>query len=158
MKRLWNSLRRDDRQLGQALVELTVVVIVALILLGGLIEFGWAYFRYLAMQDAAAEGAAFGIIHPTWHNSGDNADPDNIVYRTQHESESEILDWSMGTVGVDAPFMTPGNLITVTLTFDHDLITPLLLPIVGRTITLQATAVQRIISPIPPPPEPPPYP
>ena len=47
-----------DQQSGQALVETALVLVVVIILLGGLVEFGWAYFRYLALQGAAGEGAA----------------------------------------------------------------------------------------------------
>jgi Flp pilus assembly protein TadG len=52
-------------QSGQALAEATIVLILVLLLLGGLVEFGWAYFRYLAMQDAAGEGAAYGMMYST---------------------------------------------------------------------------------------------
>ena len=117
-------------------------------LLGGLIEFGWAYFRYLALQDAAGEGAAYGIMFPEWHDSGDNGNPNNIVYRVQNVSESEILDWSSTVVSVEAPFTTPGNPISVTVRYDHQLVTPILSQMVSDgTITLRARAVQTILAP-----------
>jgi hypothetical protein len=51
-------------------------------------------------------------------------------------------------VTVDAPFLTPGNHITVTVTYDYDPITPLLTPFLsGDSMTLSATAVQQIVSP-----------
>jgi Flp pilus assembly protein TadG len=138
-------------QSGQALAEATIVLILVLLLLGGLVEFGWAYFRYLAMQDAAGEGAAYGIVYSTWQRPEDSPDPNNIVYRVQNESTSPILDWSSTTVDIDAPFTTPGNLITVTVSFEHQLITPLLSQFVSDgTITLRATAVQTILAPPPP--------
>jgi Flp pilus assembly protein TadG len=91
----------------------TIVLILVLLLLGGLVEFGWAYFRYLAMQDAAGEGAAYGMMYSTWHQSADsnapyyNDDPNNIVYRVRNESTSPILDWSAATVDVELPAVSP---------------------------------------------------
>ncbi len=147
MERVKNILRDEKNQSGQALVEGAAVVVVALLLLGGLVEFGWAYFRYLAMQDAAGEGAAYGIVYPDRHDSTDNPNPDNIVYRAQNESNSPLLDWSATTVTVESPFTTPGNLITVTIASDHQPIMPILAPLFGDGLTLRAKAVQKIIAP-----------
>jgi Flp pilus assembly protein TadG len=150
-------------QSGQALAEATIVLILVLLLLGGLVEFGWAYFRYLALQDAAGEGAAYGMMYSSRHHSDDpddvfySDDPNNIVYRVQNESTSPILDWSSTVVEIDAPFVTPGNPITVTVSLEHQLITPLLSQLVSSgTITLRATAVQTILAPPEVVPEPPP--
>ncbi|HSM54832.1 MAG TPA: TadE/TadG family type IV pilus assembly protein [Candidatus Sulfomarinibacteraceae bacterium] len=160
MKQLWRHLDERKTQSGQALAEAGIVFILVLMFLAGLVEFGWAYFRYLALQSAAGEGAAYGIVFPTWWH-GDASDPDtdhfnddpnNIIYRVKNESKSDILDWSNVDVTVEAPFTTPGNPITVTARYEHDLITPLLSPLVpGGSITLRATAVQRILSPPPSP-------
>lgn len=140
----------ESTQSGQALAEATIVIILVLLLLGGLVEFGWGYFRYLAMQDAAGEGAAYGIVYSTWQTPADSPDPNNIVYRVQNESSAPILDWSSTNVNVEAPFTTPGNLITVTVTFEHELITPILSRMVSDgTITLRAQAVQTILAPPP---------
>ncbi len=140
-------MKSDHGQSGQAILETAIFILIAILLLAAIAEFGWAYFRYLAMQNAAGEGAAYGIIHPDWWSSDDNPDPNNIVYRTIHESNSPLLDWSSAEVTVTAPFLTPGNFITVTISMKHRPITPIG-SIVGDGITLKATAVQRIISPI----------
>ena len=156
-KRLQKLLRSEvvnDGESGQALVEAGLVFILILLLLGGLVEFGWAYFHYLALQDAAGEGAAYGTMFPTWHYATDNANPNNVEYRVRNESQTQILDWTSPTttVAINAPFTTPGNQITVTVTYDYELITPLLAGLVSDgTINLRATAVQTILSPPPSP-------
>ena len=142
-------------QSGQALAETAIVVVIVIMLLGGLIEFGWAYFRYLALQDAAGEGAAYGMIFPD-HWQGDdpsapqyNPDPNNITYRVRNESSSEILNWDAADIDVDATFTTPGNHLAVTVSYEHDLITPLMSPwFSDGTITLRARAVQTVLSPM----------
>lgn len=154
--------KKNSSEGGQALVEAALVFILVLLMLGGLVEFGWAYFHYLALQDAAGEGAAYGSMFPTWHygdNSSDpvdptdptdpyNPDPNNVAYRVRHESQTELLDWSSTMVNVEAPFTTPGNKITVTVSYDHELITPFLTGFTeGGALRLRATAVQTILSP-----------
>jgi len=148
MSMLMEAPYKNDSERGQALIEAGLVFILVLLMLGGLVEFGWAYFHYLALQDAAGEGAAYGSMFPTWHYSGDNADPNNVAYRVRNESETELLDWSSTAVNVEAPFTTPGNQITVTVTYDHQLITPFLTGFTdGGSIRLRARAVQTILSP-----------
>lgn len=50
---------------GQSMVELAVSLIILLVLLAGIIDFGRLAFHYIAMRDAAQEGASYGIINPT---------------------------------------------------------------------------------------------
>lgn len=166
MKRFRKSLPSAHTESGQALAETAIVVIVVLLLLGGLIEFGWAYFRYLALQNAAGEGAAYGMMFPTyWHSDPTdkvnfNCDPNNIVYRVQHESESDILDWQSTDVQVTSVISQPlpGESITVTVAFEHQFVTPLISNFASDgTITLRARAVQNVIAP-PSPPDPVAYP
>jgi hypothetical protein len=89
-------------------------------------------------------------LFPEWQDSSDNPDPNNIAYRVRHESQSDLLNWSSVNVTVEAPFTTPGNPITVTASYDHTLITPLLSELLpSGSITLRATAVQTILSPSP---------
>jgi Flp pilus assembly protein TadG len=151
MPQLKRFLSRKESESGQALAEAALVFIIVILLLAGLVEFGWAYFHYLALQDAAGEGAAYGIMFSGWHDSTDNPDPNNITYRVQNESQSGILDWSTTDVQVDAPFLSAGNKITVTVNYTHTLITPLLTFFVDDgQIPLRGRAVQTILSPPPP--------
>ncbi len=140
-------------------METAFVLIFLLLLLAGLIEFGWAYFHYIALQDAAGEGAAYGSMFSSWQQGDDNTkpyynpDPNNIYYRVRYESGAGIIDFSTSdtTIKVEAPFITPGNPLTVTVSYTHTFITPIITPfIVGDSIQLQATAVNTILSPPPP--------
>lgn len=157
MLKLKKAHHETNPETGQALVEAALVFIVVLLMLGGLVEFGWAYFHYLALQSAAGEGAAYGSMFPTWHYGDADAvpsdpnyhpDPSNVAYRVRNESQTELLDWSAATVDVEAPFTTPGNQITVTVSYDHQLITPFLTGFADDgALTLRARAVQTIVSP-----------
>lgn len=151
-KEVNESFHGDSVQAGQALVEAAFIFVIVILIFGGLLEFGWAYYHYLALQDAVAEGAAFGIVHPTWwDDSGPpanrvNPNPDNITYRLQHQSEFSPIDWSRADVTIEAPFATPGNRITVTVTYSYTLLMPFAGVVPGASpITLKARAVQTIL-------------
>ena len=51
---------------GQSLVELAISLTVLLILLAGLVDLGRAFFTFIALRDAAQEGASFGSVYPTF--------------------------------------------------------------------------------------------
>ena len=49
---------------GQSMVELALTITMLMILLAGVVDLGRAFFTYMAMRDAAQEGAAYGSINP----------------------------------------------------------------------------------------------
>lgn len=129
---------------GQSLVEMAIMMVVLLAIMGGVLDFGRMYFTYLALQNAAGEGASYGAINPEWTDSGDNADPNNITYRVQNESTGNLIDWSTTTVTVDAPNIAGGAPITVSVSYVYEVITPMIEIITGDTVTLTATDIQLI--------------
>ena len=151
----------NKRESGQSMVEMALMSTVLILLLAGVLDFGRMYFTYLALQNAAGEGATYGSIFPynqyppghpdcpdTSVCSASAIDPDNIIYRVQHESpNSGLIDWS-GTDVTVIPELDPplaGTLITVTVAFDYDVVTPVIEAITGDTLTLRATAVNTIV-------------
>ena len=53
--------REFQRQRGQSLVELAISLMIILWLLAGAIDFGIGFFSYVAIRDAAQEGALYRI-------------------------------------------------------------------------------------------------
>jgi hypothetical protein len=136
---------------GQSLVEFVGFVTVLLIILGGVLEIGRAYFAYVAIENGAGEGALFAAYHPTWIDGsvseGDQPEFENIVYRTTHESPSGIVDWSLARVTVEQPAtLAVGQPITVSVTYSHTLLTPFI-DIVSDDgmLPLRASATQLIL-------------
>lgn len=122
------------------------MTIVLLVLLMGLLDLGRAYFTFLAMQDAAGEGASFGAVHPTWRTSSDQPDPDNVTYRVKNAAPTgTLVDWSSTTVTVDGG-ATAGSMITVTVTTSYRLVTPFVGTLVGsQTLPLRARSVAVVV-------------
>ena len=58
------AIAHRQGQGGQSLVELAITLTVLLVLLSGAVSFGMAYYSYVAMRDAAQEGALYGSFMP----------------------------------------------------------------------------------------------
>ena len=152
-----NEEKRHKRESGQSMVEMALISTVLILLLAGVLDFGRMYFTYLALQNAAGEGATYGSIFPTHQYPPGHPDctipeycepdPDNIIYRVLNESPSGLVDWSTTDITV-VPELDPpiaGTSITVTVEFEYDVITPVIEVIAGDTLTLRATAVNTIV-------------
>jgi hypothetical protein len=60
-----NTLRPRKNEQGQSMVELALSITLLMIILAGTIDFGRAFFTWLALRDAAQEGASYGSIYPS---------------------------------------------------------------------------------------------
>jgi Flp pilus assembly protein TadG len=142
-----------QRERGQGLVEFSLVVVSLSVLLMGVMDLGRAYFTYLALKDAAQEGAYFGSAFPQCQVQGTAGngcdDPNNIPYRVKHSAPQGSLvnlnDLS-ALIVVDAPVVAAGQVLTVTVSYQYQLLTPFLGAIVGgQTLTLTARSSAVIV-------------
>jgi Flp pilus assembly protein TadG len=136
---------------GQSLVEFALVALLVMLILAGVLDLGRAFFTYVALQDAAGEGSAYGAVRPTWveHTSvpGQSNDPNNIVYRVKNSSfNSNIIKWEDTIVEVEVPSAEAYQPITVTVSFTYTVMTPVIQAITGDSIVLRATSVQLILT------------
>lgn len=132
--------RRSQR--GQSLTELSLTLIILLTLLAGVLDIGRAYYTFLALRDAAAEGAAYGSFDPT--NSAE------IEARVRAESPGpSIVDWTGATVTSSViGAACRGGGIEVNVQVSYQLLTPFIGAIVGsQSMPLEATVVNTILSP-----------
>ncbi len=129
-----------QRERGQSLIEFTFMSMVIMTLLAGVLDLGRAYFTWLALQDAAGEGASYGSVYPTRVTGND---PNNITYRVRNAAPTGLLvDMQNADVDVETTGLTPGDKITVTVTADYQLLTPFVGAIVGsQTLPLSAQSV-----------------
>jgi len=135
-------VRKSER--GQSLVEFTVMLVVLMVLVTGIVDASRAFFTYLAMRDAAQEGALYGSTDPT-NNSA-------ILLRVEHTSTMIEDIWGDLTVTpsvIGDPCV--GNTIQVTVTYDNF---PLTMPFIGtfigssdQTIPISASIEDTILKP-----------
>lgn len=132
---------RVPKHRGQSLTEMALMLPIVMMLLAGVLDLGRAYYTFLALRDAAAEGAAYGSLDP--------ASTTEIIARAKGESPGGFIDWSGATVTVNHDG-TPcrGEAISVTIQTDYHLLTPFIGSIVGsQTLPLSATVVNTILTP-----------
>ena len=138
--RVLDSSMRKER--GQSLIEFTFMLFVLLVLVTGIVDASRAFFTYLAMRDAAQEGALYGSTNPC-----DNA---SICNRVQHTSNLIEGIWSNLTVSRtinDKACL--GGAIQVTVAYDNFIIT---MPFIGafhgrQSVPISATVTDTILTP-----------
>ena len=115
-------MKLNHAEKGQSLVELALTLLIILTLLAGAVDLGMAFFSYVALRDAAQEGALYGSINPT--------DTDGIRDRVKWSSNTPIdfsafsdEDIPVQIVGSDCEGLTDGepNGVKVTVTYDYTL-------------------------------------
>jgi Flp pilus assembly protein TadG len=135
---------------GQAMVEFALLLPILLLLLVVAIDFGRLFATFVAVNNAAREGAAYAGLHPTQVTSTDNPDPENVTYRARQEVANPS-DTRFTAVTVAAPTCNPapcptvlgtggGKTIKVSVSTNFTFFTPIVTAIFGSSIQLSASA------------------
>ena len=128
------DLRREN---GQGLVEFAIGITFLLVLLAGILDLGRAYFSYIALQDAAQEGASYASIAPTDITGirervrATSSGPIDFVLFDDSQIEVQLLGGSC-----------TGNGIKVTVKIDFRLVAPFFS---GNSLALSAEATDTIL-------------
>ena len=130
-------MKRRKSERGQSLLEFALVLPVLLIVLAGVLDLGRLYFAYVAVTDAAGEGAAYAAIHPD--------DTAEIIARAQEATGGMVeIDEDMVTI-VDNPSGL-SQAISVEVSYEFTLATPLIGTILpDGVIMLNAVAIEHKI-------------
>ena len=97
--------------LGQSLVEFALVTPILLLVFAGAADFGRAFYAYVAIENAAKEGALYGARAPLCDNTspGSCTDPNNVVWRVQNELKDQGIRNPDGTQLVPTVTCTPAT-------------------------------------------------
>jgi len=165
------SPHRGER--GQSLVELAISLTVMLLLLSGAVSFGMALFSYVAIRDAAGEGALYGSIRPYFdadlsgtYTAGDTVNGAAICARVQAASDRPVnmSGFTCSTGGysgtgnnIDVTATTgnscegttgsDANGIKVTVDYNQGIFMPFMGAITGQHIHLRAAVTDTILEP-----------
>jgi hypothetical protein len=136
------------RERGQSLVEFAISLTAILILLAGAADFGIALFHYIAMRDAAQEGALYGSMNP--------GNTDEILSRAANSAgDGELIDrlWANGDgdLTIDIAYIggqCEGDGITVTIEYPYPISMPFIGAFIGSDhINLRAAVTDTILTP-----------
>jgi Flp pilus assembly protein TadG len=139
MKQKHNPKKEEK---GQSLVEMAFGLVVLLLLVGGIVDLGRAFFSTMTLRDAVQEGALYGSIDPTNTTSIKN----HVL-----SSDARVPDMiGSGDITVEvlgAP--CAGNRIRVTANYsDFPITMPFMGAILGtQTYGLSATVTDSILRP-----------
>jgi len=138
---------------GQSFVELSVLLTILVILLGGVADFGRAYLIFLELRDAAQEGASYGSYSPTDFNGIETRvretmkDPVDLSDPSIVQVVPALSNPSYACSGFDPVSLKPNEII-VTVIFDMPVGMPFLGTIIGsQEIPLVATVSNTILKP-----------
>ncbi len=117
---------------GQGLLEFALILPVLLMILAGVLDLGRLYFAYVAVTDAAAEGASYAASYPN--------EVAEIEARAQGASQ---LSGVTVTYSGEAE---AGETVTVTTSYSFTVATPIINGIAGGAIPLRATTSAVVLS------------
>lgn len=69
--KLLEKVREKDSEKGQSIVEVALTLPLVLLILCGIIDFGWIYSNVYKIDYAAAAGARYAYVHSEDAESGD---------------------------------------------------------------------------------------
>lgn len=141
---------------GQSLVEFALVIPLMLLLLAGAIDLGRLFYAFVAVENAAKEGAFFGSRSPLCDDASTAgcSNPNNVVWHVQNEAANIGGQFST-TVACRTPagvLVQPindcldGYTYQVTVSYPFRLLTPILGSIVNQNLTLSSESQATVIS------------
>ena len=144
---------RSER--GQSMVEMALSMTMLLVILSAVLDLGRGFFSFIAIQNAAAEGALYAAINPRCRDATMTGcgDPNNVVFRTRHESPDGLVDKQKMTIGVSCDdgtacgesVLIEGSPITVTVVYQFQMLGPFSSAVPDGQLYLKAHAVQNIL-------------
>lgn len=103
---------RAHRERGQAMVETAITLPLLLLLLMGIMEFGWYFYNQMSVENGSREGARYAIV---------NSDSATLSADVTDLVESIVVGPGEMTVSVSLV----SDKITVTVTKDVATLTPI---------------------------------
>jgi Flp pilus assembly protein TadG len=132
---------KNSNERGQSLVELALTITLLFVLLAGIVDLGSAFFSFIALRDAAQEGALYGSIHP---------DDTGVIEARVRSASDRPVDLSGPNVAVDVDPGTAceGGELTVTVTYTYQISMPFIGAILNtQEIPIRASVTDTILSP-----------
>src|SRR5512143_4118166 len=147
------SLDRSER--GQSMVEMALMMTILLVVLSAVLDLGRGFFSFIAIQNSAAEGALYAAINPRCRDASmpGCTDPNNVIFRAQHESPDGLVDKNRMAINVScddgaacgSSALIEGRPITVTVVYQFKILGPFSVMTPDGQLYFKAHAVQNIL-------------
>lgn len=138
-----NRVRKKCRgEDGQAMVEFALILPIFLLILCGIIDFGWLFYNQLSLNNACREGARYAVVN-TAEGNGTQA----II---NHIENATTTVFANDGVRIDVEYTTPSDPtagdVTVSMEADISFFTPVLSTVLGSERTITSTVVMKVES------------
>ena len=141
MKKHFKS-KKDKHEDGQAMVEFALVLPIFLLILCGIIDFGWLFYNQLSLNNACREGARYAVV-----NTADGSNTQAII---NHINNSTTTVFANDGVNIEIEYSSPADPtagdITVSLEADISFFTPVLSTVLGKEKTITSTVIMKVES------------
>ena len=138
-KSIRRKLKRED---GQSMVEFALILPIFLLILCGIIDFGWLFYNQLSLNNACREGARYAVVH-----TEENADTQAIINHIENLSTNVFANDGVEiTVTYSAPSDPTAGDITVSVEADISFFTPVLSTVLGKEKTITSTVIMKVES------------
>jgi Flp pilus assembly protein TadG len=139
------SRRRASAETGAELIEFALVLPVLLVIVGGIIDFGFLFQRYEVLTNAAREGARVAVL-PGYTNADVTARVNQYLQAGGVPAGATITVGAAQNIPVGGGTCITVRPVTVTFPHQYTVLSPLLTLIGGTglaTTTLTATSSMR---------------
>lgn len=131
LQRMWAAIRRQPRHRGQAMIEVSLVFLSAVVIMSGMFDLSRAYFYNIALANAVREGARLAID----------------TSRTNSEIQAAVID-AAPSITLTNIVVSPstrtisnsGQTVTVTATYNFTVLTPVISSILGTPFAITRSA------------------
>jgi len=106
-----------QRQRGQALIEMALIMPILILILMGILDFGLIFLQYQQLGQSAWVGGRYASLH-----SSDASGIETAV----REATSGLLNQDHLTVTIDGLGGVPGQKISVIATYHYQFLTPVI--------------------------------
>ncbi len=138
-KSFLKKCRRED---GQAMVEFALILPIFLLILCGIIDFGWLFYNQLSLNNACREGARYAVV-----NTADNADTQAII---NHIENTTTTVFANDGIDIKVEYTSPADPtsgdIKVSMQADISFFTPVLSTVLGKEKTITSTVIMKVES------------
>ena len=138
-KSFLKKFRRED---GQAMVEFALILPIFLLILCGIIDFGWLFYNQLSLNNACREGARYAVVH-----TAENADTQSIINHIENMSTTVFANDAVDiTVEYTSPADPTSGDVKVSIQADISFFTPVLSSVLGKEKTITSTVIMKVES------------
>lgn len=127
---------------GQAMVEFALILPIFLLILCGIIDFGWLFYNQLSLNNACREGARYAVV-----NTAEGYGTQAII---NHIENATTTVFANDGVRIDVEYTTPSDPtagdVTVSMEADISFFTPVLSTVLGEERTITSTVVMKVES------------